>query len=97
VRDTNQPFALSLSKGEHFFGCHFREGGPNPRRHPRESGDPGLEWYRALCARSQKQIAVPRAAGGLLSLLVQSKVTQGAGAEPPAISFLTIAEGDTNK
>jgi hypothetical protein len=62
VRDFNQPFALSLSKGEHFFGCHLREG-----------GDPGFEWYRALCARSQNLIAVPRTAGGFLSLLVQRK------------------------
>jgi hypothetical protein len=41
------------------------------RRRPRESGDPGLEWYRAPCARSQQLIAVSRTAGGFLSLLVQ--------------------------
>jgi hypothetical protein len=55
---------------------HSREGGPNPCCHPRESGDPGFEWYRAPCARSQQLIAVPRTAGGFLSLLVQSKETK---------------------
>ena len=79
MRDTNQPFALSLSKGEHFFGCHPRESGKESPgvfficRHSRESGNPGLEWYRAPCARSQQLIAVPRTAGGFLSLLMQRK------------------------
>ena len=73
MRDTNQPFALSLSKGEHFFGCHPREGGSNPCRHPGEGRGPGFKGYRALGARSQNLIAVPRTADGFLSLLVQRK------------------------
>jgi len=70
VRDTNQPFALSLSKGEHFFGCHPRE---SFFCHARGGRHPGIKWYRAPCARSQQLIAVPRTAGGFLSLLVRRK------------------------
>jgi hypothetical protein len=55
-------FRTGLSKREHLVGCHLREG-----------GHPGIKWYRALCARSQNLIAVPRTAGGFLSLLVQRK------------------------
>ena len=54
--------------------CHLHESYVCCR--PREGGDPGFEWYRALCARPQKLIAVPRTAGGFLFFVRAKKRNQ---------------------